>query len=86
MSKKMEEVMGREVSSRGIYPNVDFYSASVYYYLGLEPELFTPIFAVSRIAGWTAHVLEQLRDNRLFRPRAVYQGPKAAAYTPMEQR
>lgn len=86
MSKKMDEVMAREVSSRGIYPNVDFYSASVYYYLGLEPDLFTPIFAVSRIAGWTAHVLEQLQDNRLFRPRAIYQGPKEAAYVPIAQR
>lgn len=86
MSRKMEEVMAREVSSRGIYPNVDFYSASVYYYLGLEPELFTPIFAVSRVAGWTAHVLEQLRDNRLYRPRAVYQGPPEMKYVPIAQR
>jgi len=86
MSKKMEEVMAREVSSRGIYPNVDFYSASVYYYLGLEPELFTPIFAVSRVAGWTAHVLEQLRDNRLYRPDAVYQGPREMKYVPIAQR
>lgn len=86
MSRKMEEVMAREVSSRGIYPNVDFYSASVYYYLGLEPELFTPIFAVSRVAGWTAHVLEQLRDNRLYRPRAVYQGPLEVKYVPIAQR
>ncbi len=86
MSKKMEEVMAREVSSRGIYPNVDFYSASVYYYLGLEPELFTPIFAVSRVAGWTAHVLEQLGDNRLYRPDAVYQGPREMKYVPIAQR
>ncbi|MDZ7269165.1 MAG: citrate synthase [candidate division KSB1 bacterium] len=86
MSRKMEEVMAREVSSRGIYPNVDFYSASVYYYLGLEPELFTPIFAVSRVAGWTAHVLEQLSDNRLYRPDAVYQGPREMPYVPIDQR
>lgn len=86
MSREMERVMEREVASRGIYPNVDFFSASVYYYLGLEPDLFTPIFAVSRIAGWTAHVLEQLRDNRLYRPDAVYQGPMDVKYVPIENR
>ncbi len=86
MSREMERVMEREVASRGIYPNVDFYSASVYYYLGIEPELFTPIFAVSRIAGWTAHVLEQLHDNRLFRPHAVFQGEMNVKYVPIENR
>lgn len=86
MSREMERVMEREVASRGIYPNVDFFSASVYYYLGIEPELFTPVFAVSRIAGWTAHVLEQLRDNRLFRPRAVFQGEMNVKYAPIEKR
>ncbi|MGH7495646.1 MAG: citrate/2-methylcitrate synthase [bacterium] len=86
MSREMERVMEREVSSKGIYPNVDFFSASVYYYIGVEPDLFTPIFAVSRIAGWTAHVLEQLRDNRLFRPEAVYTGPTNAEYVPIEER
>ncbi len=86
MSKEMERVMEREVGSRGIHPNVDFFSASVYYYIGVEPDLFTPIFAVSRIAGWTAHVLEQLRDNRLYRPDAVYTGPLNAKYVPIEKR
>ncbi len=86
MSREMERVMEREVASRGIYPNVDFFSASVYYYLGIDPELFTPIFAVSRVAGWTAHVLEQLRDNRLYRPDAVYKGEMNVQYTPLENR
>lgn len=86
MSREMERVMEREVASRGIYPNVDFFSASVYYYLGIDPELFTPIFAVSRIAGWTAHVLEQLRDNRLYRPDAIYKGGMNAPYVPLENR
>ena len=86
MSRKMEEIMESKVGSRGIYPNVDFYSASVYYYLGIEPDLFTPIFAVSRISGWASHVLEQLRSNRIYRPRSIYQGPASAKYLDIEQR
>jgi citrate synthase len=86
MSKKIEEIMVREVSDKGIYPNVDFYSATVYYYMGLDQELFTPIFAVSRIAGWTAHVMEQLQNNRLFRPRAIYPGEKNVPYVQMDRR
>jgi citrate synthase len=67
--------------------NVDFYSASTYTTLGLDVDLFTPVFAVSRISGWTAHVIEQLDDNRLIRPRADYIGPKyPAKYVPIEQR
>lgn len=86
MSKKIEEVMQEKVGARGIYPNVDFFSASVYHYLGIEIDLFTPIFAVSRISGWTAHVLEQLQANRLFRPRSVYLGPYDAKYIRAENR
>ena len=86
MSKKVEEIMVREVGEKGIYPNVDFYSATVYYYMGLDQDLFTPIFAVSRISGWTAHVIEQLQNNRLFRPRAIYPGAKNVPYTPIDQR
>ena len=86
LSHKMEEVMEKEVGSRGIYPNVDFYSASVYYYLGIDIDLFTPIFAVSRISGWAAQVLEQLRANKLFRPESHYQGPLNVEYVPIEQR
>ena len=61
-------------SVKGLNPNVDFYSASTYYSLGIPIDLFTPIFAVSRISGWTAHILEQYRNNRLIRPRADYKG------------
>jgi citrate synthase len=86
MSKKMEEVMEKEVGHRGIYPNVDFYSASVYYYLGIDIDLFTPIFAVSRISGWAAQVLEQLRGNKLFRPECFYQGPLNVDYLPIDKR
>ena len=61
---------------KGLLPNVDFYSASAYYALGIPPELYTPIFAVSRMSGWTANFLEQYRENRLIRPRAAYVGPR----------
>src|SRR5947208_14033525 len=65
MSQRMEETVKAE---KGLNPNVDFYSASTYYALGIPIDLFTPIFAVSRMSGWTAHVLEQYRNNRLIRP------------------
>ncbi|MBX6377143.1 MAG: citrate synthase [Clostridia bacterium] len=74
----------REV--KGLYPNVDFYSASAYYVMGIPLELYTPIFAASRISGWTAHVLEQYADNRLIRPRAEYTGPIRREYVPLDQR
>ncbi len=68
-------------------PNVDFYSASTYYALGIPIDLFTPIFAVSRISGWTAHVLEQYANNRLIRPRAEYIGPEyPQRYVPVDAR
>jgi citrate synthase len=73
--------------AKGLNPNVDFYSASTYYSLGIPVDLFTPIFAVSRMSGWTAHVLEQYRNNRLIRPRADYTGlPDGQAWVPLEQR
>lgn len=71
LSKTMEETVR---SVKGLNPNVDFYSASTYYSLGIPVDLFTPIFAVSRMSGWTAHVLEQYHNNRLIRPRAEYKG------------
>jgi citrate synthase len=84
MSKRMEETV-RDV--KGLNPNVDFYSASTYYSLGIPVDLFTPIFAVSRMAGWTAHVLEQYRNNRLIRPRAEYKGnPDGQSWIPLENR
>ncbi|NNE33734.1 MAG: citrate synthase, partial [Rhodothermales bacterium] len=73
MSVAMMDTMEKE---KGLYPNVDFYSASVYYMLGIDMDLFTPIFALSRITGWTAHLLEQWSENRLIRPRAEYVGPR----------
>ena len=85
-SHKIEEVMEREVASKGIYPNVDFYSATTYHSIGLQLDLFTPMFALSRIGGWAGHILEQLSDNRLFRPKAAYNGPHDAPYIPIEQR
>jgi len=83
MSRKMEEVMMRE---KVLYPNVDFFSASTYYMMGIPLDLYTPIFAVSRITGWTAHILEQYADNKLIRPRAEYVGPRNVPYVPIDQR
>jgi 2-methylcitrate synthase len=71
MQRTIEEVVRRE---KGLYCNVDFYSASMYYVMGIPLDLYTPIFAVSRVSGWCAHVLEQHADNRLIRPRAEYMG------------
>jgi citrate synthase len=85
-SHKIEQIMEREVAAKGIYPNVDFYSATTYHCIGLKLDLFTPMFALSRIAGWAGHVIEQLADNRLFRPKAQYVGPHDAPYTPIDKR
>jgi citrate synthase len=83
-SQKIEQYMKGD---RKLNANVDFYSASTYYTLGIDLDLFTPIFAVSRIAGWTAHVMEQLADNRLIRPRAEYVGPAYPQhYVPIDRR
>jgi 2-methylcitrate synthase len=83
MSRKMEDVV---MSEKRLNANVDFYSASTYYALGIPTDLFTPIFACSRISGWTAHVLEQFENNRLIRPRAEYIGPRDLKYVPIAQR
>jgi citrate synthase len=84
MSQRLEALMKAE---KKLNPNVDFYSASTYYALGIPIELFTPIFAVSRVSGWTAHVLEQYANNRLIRPRAEYIGPEyPQRYVPVEAR
>jgi len=85
-SSAIERVMEREVAAKGIYPNVDFYSATTYHCIGLKLDLFTPMFAMSRLAGWSGHVIEQLADNRLFRPKAQYVGPHNVPYTPIGQR
>jgi citrate synthase len=84
MSRRIEKIVNEE---KHLNANVDFYSASLYYMLGLPPDLFTPIFAVSRISGWTAHVLEQYANNRLIRPRAEYTGPPwPQPYVPIDKR
>lgn len=85
-SSKIEQIMEREYASKGIYPNVDFYSATTYHCIGLKLDLFTPMFVLSRIAGWSGHVIEQLGDNRLFRPTTDYVGPHNVAYVPIEKR
>jgi citrate synthase len=83
MSRRMEEVV---LAERGLYPNVDFYAATVYHYLGIPADLFTPVFSVSRMAGWTAHVIEQHADNRLIRPDSEYIGDRALTWIPLGQR
>lgn len=83
MSERIAELMLQE---KGLHANVDFYSATVYYSLGIPTDLFTPIFAIARTSGWTAHVLEQLADNRLIRPQSVYTGPLGLLVTPIDQR
>jgi citrate synthase len=81
--RRVEEVVHRE---KGLYPNVDLYSGSVYQLMGIPPDLFTPVFAASRVAGWTAHVLEEYQDLRLIRPTAKYIGPTDLPYVPIASR
>jgi citrate synthase len=83
MSRKIEEMMLRE---KGMYPNVDFFSASTFYMMGIPLDLYTPIFAISRISGWTGHILEQYANNKLIRPRAEYVGPRNVPYVPIDER
>jgi citrate synthase len=83
MSRRIEAYIKEH---KGLNANVDFYSASVYYMMGIPIDLDTPIFACSRITGWTSHVLEQYDNNRLIRPRAEYIGPKNVKFAPLEQR
>ena len=86
MSRRIEEIMEAKVASKGIFPNVDFYSATTYYSLGLDIDLFTPLFAMSRVSGWCGHCIEYLRDNKLIRPRADYVGPHEVPYVPITER
>jgi citrate synthase len=84
MSRRVEETIKKE---KGLNANVDFYSASTYYSLGIPIDLFTPVFAISRMSGWTAHVLEQYHNNRLIRPRAEYKGnPDGMNWVPLAER
>lgn len=73
-------------AEKGLDPNVDFFSAAVYYMLGIDIDLYTPIFAMSRTAGWTAHAMEQWANNRLIRPRAAYVGPENLRVPPLAER
>ncbi len=73
-AEEVERVMVKKLGDRGIFPNVDFYSGIVYKALGFQPEMFTPIFALSRVSGWFARALEYVHDNRIFRPRSMYKG------------
>ena len=83
MSQRIEQLM---LEKKGMHPNVDFYSASTYYLMGIPLDLYTPIFAVSRISGWTGHILEQYSNNKLIRPRAEYIGKRDQKYVPIGDR
>jgi citrate synthase len=83
---EMERIMAGILGPKGIYPNVDFYSGIVYQALNIPRDLFTPIFAIARVAGWLAHWLEQLQNNRIYRPEQIYVGKTDAAYVPLEKR
>ncbi len=83
MSEKLEKLM---FEKKGMYPNVDFYSASTYYMMNIPLDQYTPIFAISRISGWTGHILEQYSNNKLIRPRAEYIGARDLKYTPIAER
>ena len=83
LEQEVLATLGRE---KQVFPNVDFYSGLVYACLGIPEDLFTPIFAVSRVSGWTARLREYLQNNRIFRPRAVYVGPLDKQYVPLDRR
>ena len=87
---EVAEAVEREALTRlapkGVYPNVDFYSGIVYQKMGIEPDFFTPVFAIARVAGWLAHWVEQIQDNHIFRPTEIYEGVHDREYQPIEQR
>jgi citrate synthase len=83
ISRAIEEVT---LAEKGLHPNVDFYAASIYHALGIPTDLMTPIFALARMAGWTAHVREQYADNKVIRPSSEYVGPRDRTYVPLEER
>ncbi|MBI2877165.1 MAG: citrate synthase [Candidatus Tectomicrobia bacterium] len=86
IASEVERVVTERLGAKGIYPNVDFYSGIVYDKLGLPMDQFTPIFAISRVAGWLAHWLEQMERNRLFRPEEIYTGEHDLPYVPVQER
>jgi citrate synthase len=86
VAQEVEKVVAEHLAAKRIYPNVDFYSGVVYTAMGLPAELFTPIFAIARVTGWLAHWLEQLQDNRIYRPDQIYTGTHGEPYIPMAER
>ncbi len=86
MALELERVLADKLGPKGIYPNVDFFSGIVYQSLGIPRDLFTPIFAIARVAGWLAHWFEQLQNNRIYRPEQVYVGQRDREYIPLDQR
>ena len=86
LAMELERIAAGILGPKGIYPNVDFYSGIVYQALGIPRDLFTPIFAIARVAGWLAHWLEQIKNNRIYRPEQVYVGKRDVPYTPLEKR
>lgn len=86
LALELEKAAAGTLGPKGIYPNVDFFSGIVYQALGIPRDLFTPVFAVARVAGWLAHWLEQLQNNRIFRPEQVHVGPTDVAYVPLAKR
>lgn len=86
IAQEMERVVSEKLGNKGIYPNVDFYSGLVYRKMGIPTDLFTPVFAIARVAGWLAHWKEQLVENRIFRPTQIYNGRHEVSYTPIDER
>ncbi|MFT7582627.1 MAG: citrate synthase, partial [Myxococcota bacterium] len=86
IARRVEAIADERLSSKGVYPNVDFYSGIVYDKMGIEPDVFTPIFAVARVSGWLSHWLEQLENNRIFRPSQIFKGNEPRAFTTMSDR
>jgi len=86
LAVEMENIASGVLGPKGIYPNVDFYSGIIYQSLGIPRDLFTPIFAIARVTGWLAHWLEQLKNNRIFRPEQVFVGKNDQPYVPLDKR
>ena len=86
IARAVEQEMEHRVGQKGIRPNVDFYSGIIYHQMGIETDMFTPIFAMARVAGWLAHCFEQYQQNHLFRPDQVYEGPHNRPYEPIDSR